>query len=299
MTNMPTFLIIGAARSGTTALYLYLKKHPDVFMSENKETNFFAFENEQLDCAGPGADYINNSTTHLRDYQAQFAGVSTESAIGEASPLYLYSEQAPGRIHKHLPGVKLIAILRNPVEQAFSHYLYARRQMLEPLDDFAAALKAQGERKEARWQPLFQYSQFPKYHQQMERYYKVFPASQLKIFTYEEFEENPQSVLTDIFSFIGVDSGFISDLGYRPNTGGVPKNRMVQDILMRPYLVTRLAGSLIPKAMKRRIRDAVSDRNLEKPRFPADAKELLITELREDILKLQDLLQRDLSGWLK
>lgn len=295
---MPTFLIIGAARSGTTALYLHLKKHPDIFMSENKESNFFAFENEVPDCNGPGADYINNSTTRLSDYQALFTGVTTERAIGEAAPLYLYSSEAPRRIHVHLPAVKLIAVLRNPVEQAFSHYLYARRQMLEPLDNFTAALKAQDERKREHWQPLFQYSRFPRYHQQLERYYDAFPGEQIRVFTYEEFEQTPRAVLSSIFSFVGVDPDFDSDIAYRPNTGGVPRNRLLQDILMRPHRLTRLAGRWVPNAIKRRIRDAVSDRNLVKPPFPEQAKEFLKAELREDILKLQDLLKRDLSAWL-
>lgn len=296
---MPTFLIIGAARSGTTALYVYLKEHPDVFMSENKEANFFAYENEQLSCTGPGADYINNSVTRLVDYQRQFEGVVGETAIGEASPLYLYSAKAAKRIRHHLPDVKLIAILRNPIDQAFSHFLYAKRQMLEPLDDFTAALDAQAERKEKCWQPLFQYSEFPRYHQQLARYYAVFPENQIKLYLYEELVEDSSSVVADIYSYIGVDPGYVPDFSYRPNTGGVPRNRFLQNLVMQPHLITRVAGWLIPEKVKRRIRDAVSDRNLFKPPCPEDARDRLKRELREDILKLQNLLKRDLSAWLQ
>ncbi len=113
---MPTFLVIGAARSGTTALYTYLKQHPMVFMSSVKETNFYAFEGEKLECRGPGADYINNSITNLANYRELFAMASNEMARGEVSPLYLYSEKAPKRVRKHIPDVQLIAILRNPIE---------------------------------------------------------------------------------------------------------------------------------------------------------------------------------------
>ena len=103
MSRMPTFLVIGAARSGTTALYMYLRQHPEIFMSPNKETNFFAFEDEALNCRGPGSDYINNSITRLPDYLRMFDGVSGETAIGEASPLYLYVEKTPLRIFHHVP----------------------------------------------------------------------------------------------------------------------------------------------------------------------------------------------------
>lgn len=299
MDKMPTFLVIGAARSGTTALYTYLKQHPDIFMSVNKETNFFAFENEQLICKGPGADYINNSTTKFNDYQLQFRGLKKETAIGEASPLYLYSKKAPKRIHQHLPDVKLIAILRNPIEQAFSHFLYAKRQMLEPLENFEEALRSEQERKAQDWQPLFQYSQFPKYHEQLQRYFEVFPNKQIKVFTYEDYKSSPQKVMNDIYEFIGVDRSFICDYSYKPNAGGVPKNQLLQDIVMKPYLATRIVGHFIPERLKRRVRDAISDRNLEKPMLSTEAKAHLKIVLSDDILRLQDLLKRDLSSWLE
>lgn len=299
MDNMPTFLVIGAARSGTTALYTYLRQHPEIFMSANKETNFFAFENQAPDCAGPGADYINNSITDLREYQRLFAGISGEVAAGEASPLYLYSKDAPRRIFRHLPRVKLVAILRNPVEQAYSHYLYARRQMLEPLESFEAALEAEEERKALDWQPLFQYSKFPEYGRQLQRYFDLFSRQQIRIHSYEDFVEQPLSVLGDIFSFIGADRNFAPNLEYRPNAGGVPRNPLLQSAVMKPHLVTRLAGYLIPAEVKRRIRDAISDRNLEKPQLPGGAKDLLLARLRDDILKLEDLLDRDFSRWLE
>jgi hypothetical protein len=213
--------------------------------------------------------------------------------------LYLYSEKAARRIHHHIPNVKLIAVLRNPVEQAFSHFLYAKRQMLEPLDDFLSALEAQDERRRKGWQPLFQYSEFPKYHQQLKRYFDVFRENQLRIYLYEEFAEDPRSVLIDLFSFIGVDPEFVPDVSYRPNTGGVPRSRFLQDLVIQPHLMTRLAGRLLPEKTKRRIRDVVSARNLVKPPFPAEARNRLKSELREDILKLQGLLNRDLSAWLQ
>jgi hypothetical protein len=298
MAMMPNFLVIGAARSGTTALYTYLRQHPDVFMSPRKEANFFAFENEVLDFEGPGPEYVNNSINALADYQALFDGVANESAIGEASPLYLYSENAPQRIYAHVPDIKLIAILRNPIEQAFSHYLYAKRQVLEPLDDFMAALQAENQRKQDQWQPLFQYSQFPKYHQQLQRYYDIFPAEQIRIYLYEDFQSGQEALLKDIFSFIGVDETFAADLTYRPNAGGIPKSRLLQDLVMKPHAVTNLLGRILPEDTKRRIRDAISSRNLETPKLAPAAREHLRAELSEDIQSLQSLIGRDLSHWL-
>lgn len=299
MENRPNFLVIGAARSGTTALYSYLKQHPDVFMSKRKETNFFAFEGLELNCKGPGSDYINNSITKEADYEELFQGSNGKCAVGEISPLYLYSDQAPSGIRKRIPDVKIIAVLRNPIEQAFSHYLYARRQTIEPLDDFYKALLQQEDRKNMGWQPLFQYSKFPKYFEQLKRYYDVFPASQIKIFTYEEFEEDLPAVLSEIFEFIGIDKDYTVDVNYRPNAGGVPKSQALQNIVMKPYLFTRIVGSILPETIKTRIRDFISDINLKKPKMSKKARELLIAELSDDIKNLQNLIGKDVSHWLE
>lgn len=299
MGRMPTFLVIGAARSGTTALYTYLQQHPGVYMTPIKEPNFFAFEGQKLDVRGPGPDYINNSITDLDTYQALFEAARVGSAIGEASPLYLYAEQAPARIHHHLPDAKLIAILRNPIEQAFSHFLYAKKQTLEPLDDFTAALDAEPERARNGWQPLFQYSQFPKYHAQLQRYYELFPADQLRVYLYEDFSSDPQAVLADVFAFVGVDPDFEPDVGYRPNAGGVPRSTLIQNLVMRPHLLNRMVGRFVPEELKRRLRDAISDRNVQRPEMPGPASDRLHAELDPDIRDLQRLIGRDLSRWLE
>lgn len=105
---LPNFLIVGAARAGTTSLYYYLKQHPDVFMSPKKEIDFF--------------DVDKNFEKGLDWYERYFEGYTGQKAIGEASPLYMYLEKVPKRIAKVIPDVKLIFILRNPVDRAYSHY---------------------------------------------------------------------------------------------------------------------------------------------------------------------------------
>ncbi|OSP54414.1 hypothetical protein BV911_12485 [Pseudoruegeria sp. SK021] len=296
---MPEFLVIGAARAGTTAAYLYLRQHPDLFMSPAKEPNFFAFEGQTLICDGPGADYINNSCTDLVAYQALFSAAPDGAICGEASPLYLYAERAPERIAHHIPQAKLIAILRNPAEQAYSHYLYARRQMLEPLDDFGAAIGQEEARLAANWQPLFGYSRFPQYHAQLSRYYARFPAAQIKIVLYEDFEADPVAVMADLYRFIGVSDAVTPDVSYRPNAGGVPRNARFQNFLMQESAFTRAVAAVVPRETRRRIRDALVDRNMVKTApMPSEARALLAAAQRQDTVKLQDLIDRDLSAWL-
>jgi len=297
--RLPTFLVIGAARSGTTALYLYLRQHPNVFMPRGRETNFFAFEGEALDFRGPGAEFVNNSVVTLGAYCRLFADAPVGAAIGEVSPLYLYCPCTAERIRARLPGVRLIAILRNPIEQAYSHYLYARKEAVEPLDDFMAALDAQVDRRKARWQPLFQYVDFARYSVQLRRYFDRFPREQIRIFLYEDFASDPVRVVQEIFLFVGVDGSFVPDVSARVNAGGIPKSEWWQMLVMRPNPASKLVGNLLPTQTRRRVRDALSSMNTRRDRMPPGARERLRTELRGDIVALQRLIDRDLSSWLE
>ena len=166
---LPNFLIIGAAKAGTTSLYRYLEQHPEVYMSPVKEPKFFALGGERLDYRGPGdeARMRGASVTSLEDYRELFRGVSTETAVGEASTLYLYSERAAARIKHHVPDVKLIAVLRNPVDRAYSDFLHLVRDGIEPLTDFPQALEAEESRIRSRWAPMWHYRRRGFYHPQL------------------------------------------------------------------------------------------------------------------------------------
>ncbi|EPZ44556.1 hypothetical protein N007_10785 [Alicyclobacillus acidoterrestris ATCC 49025] len=153
---LPNFLVIGAAKAGTTALYRYLSQHPEVFMPSIKEPNYFALANREVRFQGPGDDRTNRSSiTRFADYQALFDEADGYQAVGEASPMYLYTADAANRIHDLIPNVKLIVILRDPVERAHSAYLHLRRDEREPLANFADAIAAEEERIAKHWAPMW------------------------------------------------------------------------------------------------------------------------------------------------
>jgi hypothetical protein len=295
--QLPNFLVIGAARSGTTALYQALAKHPEIFMSAVKEPNFFAFAEGALDFAGPGADFVNNSVTTFDKYRGLFADAAGAKAVGEASPLYLYSPQAPRRIAETLGPVKLVAVLRNPADQAFSHYLYARAQMIEPLGSFEEALAAEPERAAACWQPLFQYSSFPHYGEQLARFLEHFGRENLLVHTYDDFVANPDAIYRSIFTFLGVDASFAPP-GERVNMGGVPRNAGLQRFIMRPSVLSPVFRKVLPDAARQRLRDQLSGSNIVRPPFPAALRRRLLQSFSEDIGRTERLIGRDLSHWL-
>jgi Sulfotransferase family len=170
--TMPNFLIIGAGKAGTSSLYQYLKQHPQIYMSPIKETNFFALEGQDLNFADP-RDRINKySITKIEDYYAQFEAVSNETAIGEASPLYLYEPKAPEQIQHYIPDVKLIAILRNPVDRAYASFLYLHREQRESLEYFSEALDAEPSRIQNNYPWIWHYKNLGFYAEQLQRYFE-------------------------------------------------------------------------------------------------------------------------------
>lgn len=298
--SQPNFLILGAPKAGTTSLYHYLKQHPDVFMPSDKEPNiFFHLNNSTV--------YRDALTTHLRHddtetkydcYLDLFKGAKAK-AIGEASTLYLPFAHAARNIKAHLPQVKLIAILRNPAERAYSHYVHLLRDNREPIKTFAEALAAESERVASNWYPSFHYRTLGYYHAQLSSYLALFPKENLRVYLFEDLKE-PQKLATDIFRFLGVDERFQPDVSLQLNASGLPKSQALHGFVKSDNPLKTFAASLLPERFKLKIVDHINKRNLAKaPALEPTLKARLLEGYKEDILKLQDVLERDLSGWLK
>ncbi|MBE9125340.1 sulfotransferase [Coleofasciculus sp. LEGE 07092] len=295
---MPNFLIIGAAKSGTTAFYQYLKQHPQIYMSPVKEPHFFAFEGENLNFRGPRVTINQTSITNIEAYRDLFQSVSKEVAVGEASALYLYLPKAHERIKHYVPNAKLIAILRHPVDRAYASFMQLIRDEREPITDFAQALQAEEKRMQENWGFLWRYQDLGFYSIQLKRYFEAFDQRQIKVYLYEDFSTDPVGVLQNIFQFLGVDDKFVPDMSIRPNVSGVPQNRLLHNFLKEPNPLKDLFKPLVPNRLRKRITTNLTIQNLTKPQLSSELRNQLLQLFREDILKLQDLIQRDLSAWL-
>jgi hypothetical protein len=232
--------------------------------------------------------------------------VRGEKAVGEASPMYLYVPGTAERIRGYVPEAKMVAILRNPVDRAYSNYLHMVRDQREPLPTFEEALEAEQQRIEDRWYVSWHYKQMGFYHEQLRRYLDIFEREQFRIYLYENFEEDAIGVLQDIFRFLGVDDSFVPDVSQRYNESGVHKSGLLRSLhtyLLKPGPLKSLLKPLVPTRFRRkavsRVVSGIRERNLVKPPFPPEVRARLVEDYREDILKLQVLLGRDLSNWLK
>ena len=302
MPTLPNTLIIGAAKSGTTSLYDYLCQHPEAFMATPKEPRFFAYAENPPAMTGPGDASSNEAAGAvytLDAYQELFAAATTESVVGEASPVYLYDVDAPRLIQKHCPDATLIAILRNPIERAYSHFLHLVRSGREPLRDFEAALDAEDERVAEGWEWSWHYRRMGQYGAQIERYLQHVDRDRLHVYRFERLREDPVQFAQVVYRALGIDASFVPDTSLRRRATGFPKLEWVQSFIHdSAHPIRQLSRYVLPEALRDRILTTVKNANLKKPPMSDDAQIRLAETYQEDVERLGTLLDRDFSDWL-
>ncbi len=314
--TMPNFLIIGAPKSGTTALYHYLKQHPKIYMSPVKEPGFFAFEGLNIESGPPPAksdgstarpldssnryrELINNAITEIGQYQALFDGVGDEIAIGEASPAYIYHPKAPQGIHHYIPDARLIAILRHPVERAYSSFIHRVQQGGEPILDFRQVLEKEDySKRNDVWWGERHYIRVGFYYEQMRRYFDIFDRNQIKVYLYEDLVRDSTGLLEDILGFVGVNGDWLPDVSKKHLVSGIPKNQLLNSLLTQPNPIKSGLKAILPEQFRKQIVSKIQKHNIAKPPLSPEVRQELNNLYREDILKLQELINRDLSEWI-
>jgi len=291
-------MIIGAAKSGTSSLADYLGQHPDVFVSRIKEPNYFALAGMRLPTAGPGPDRVRYkllyqySVTDWAQYQAMFAAARDERAIGEGSVRYLYYKDAPARIRQALPDVRLVAILRDPVQRLFSHYCMNRQFQLEPLG-LEAALEHEQERIAADWGWDWHYASVGMYSEQLARYYALFPREQIKVFLYDEFVQDPHRVYREICEHIGVNPDFRPSMESRRMVPYHARWLALDRWLTWPSLTRRALEKTLPRRLTEQAFGTLKRLNAAPvPRLDPELRRRLAGRFKADGRALSELLGR-------
>lgn len=313
---LPNFFLAGAPKAGTTSLYYYLSQHPQIYMSPIKEPCYFASEFRPENCAKALRSAMQRNQRDLRkyldgpmqerrfggivtdweDYQRLFHRVCGQAAIGEASAGYLWSETAARNIHAKLPNAKILLILRNPADRAFSQYLHQvalgglrltfRQQIQACLENHSRTFSLQ--------YPMLE---FGFYHSQMTRFIEFFPRHNFCIHFYDDYCADPAATFASVFRFLGVDDIFTPDASQRYLELSVPRLAGVSHALRKLGIwqaVKRLTPTQLLPAARRLVFTPYRELAME----PQD-REYLMDYYAEDIGKLATLLNRDLSAWLQ
>ncbi|NTU74013.1 sulfotransferase [Candidatus Roizmanbacteria bacterium] len=298
MSNIkPRLIVGGASKSGTTALFYYLRQHPDICLSAKKELHFFSRICLEQTSRGPGDRYVLAEIPNTFDEYMSFFNHCNGGKIAiDISPSYLYHYESADMIKTHLGEVKIVFILRNPVEKAFSQYMHLVGEGREKLG-FEDALAKEDEREVARYSDMWLYKRSGFFADAIDHFFKVFGRDNVKVVFFEEFLSDPQGILHEICLFSGIDGEFRFEPVYDVNRSGHPKSALLAK-LIAPNSLTYFLRRIIPQGIGRIGRKLIKDWNVaDKPKLSDDIRSLLLTSYIDDIRRLELTLGRK-SGWI-
>ena len=294
----PDFFIVGAFKAGTTAMYEYLRAHPQLFMSVPKEPMYF------------GQDLTPRYRRMTEDeYLALFKGAADSQRSGEASPWYLYSTSAPREILDFEPKAQAIVMLRNPVDVMYAHHSQLVFNKREDLVDFGAALAAEEDRRRGeripagalRPEALF-YRHSVRFADQLRHWFDVFGRDRVHVIVFDDMIADPRAAYRATLEFLGVDPAYEVDLSvYNPNRRA--RSGMVQRLIFAPPGPLRaLFGRLRALPVAHRVRDRLVSANssrASRAEMDPELRRQLTAEFAPQVADLGELIGRDLSAWSK
>ncbi len=299
---LPDFLVIGAPKAGTTALHAALDGHPGLFMSAIKEPKFFLTDGPPPSSGGPGdAATYREHIWRRDDYEALFAHAPAGALRGESTPFYLYDRPAGLRIRSLIPHVKLIAVLRDPVERAHSNWAHLRSAGLEPIGDFVAACAAQEQRIAAGWAWFWHYAALGRYGEQLDHLYTVFPREQVLTIRYGALVDTPAATLDRICAFLGVREGAIAEVP-KENVTTHPRGSAGHRAASPPLRVVAAAGRHLPgaagAAMSRWAGALLQQGGPPRQPLTWAERQAVLPYFEADIRLLEKVTDDDFSNWL-
>ena len=307
--NLPDFLIIGAAKSGTTSLFFYLAQHPDIFLpTEFKEPGYLCFAGRQPlphNPAAPCPDMWSAVIPDFASYANLFADSRPGQRVGEATPEYLYLhdrtiETIRTTYGEKASALKYIAILRNPISRIWSHYWMFRRDGYETLPFDEAVSPGTIEARRAKgWHPSYDYRGFGLYAEQIAAWQDAFGCEALKVVLLDDLQKDTAQTCAALFRHLGVEPDYRPDTSTNYNVSGALRHDWVHELLFRrQYALKSIVRDILPAGALQAIKQRLLSWNAKKVAMPASTKDGFLAYYRNDIEALQRRINRDLSGWL-
>ena len=300
MVRKPDFFIVGAPRCGTTAMYEYLRQHPEIYMPERKEPHFLGSDLRVL-------RKFTYYTPNLNRYLALFKEGQSKKRVGEASTLYLKSRMAASEIKEFSPHASIIIMLRNPVDMIHSLHAHVVDLGAEDIEDFERALEAETDRSRGLKIPKgcgivdsLLYRDITRFSEQVGRYFKIFGRENVYVINYDDFRDNTPAVYGTVLNFLEVNSNF------QPRFDVIHGNRQVRSKMLRhlwvrrPLFLQHALMDYVPLPVTRGVQKSlrwVYSRPTPRPPMNPQLRKSLQVEFRPEVERLSELLGQDLTHW--
>jgi hypothetical protein len=299
----PDFLIVGAPKAGTTALHAALSQHPEVFVTRPKEPKYWLCDGAPPPAwRGPGDAHSQLEWIWRHDeYADLFSPAPPDALRGESTPFYLWSRGAHRRIGESLPDVRLIAVVRDPVDRAYSNWMHLWCDGLEPVGDFETAFARQDERVRAGWAPFWRYRELGLYGEQLAHLQQYVDPERILVLRYRDIVDDPPAAIDRACRFLGITPGRVATIPRDNSRSYVPPGWRPTVIGPAIRAGARL-GQFVPPEVWRRASVPLTGRlqtgDGTRPRLDPEQRARLVRHFARDVELLSDLSGQDFSDWL-
>lgn len=299
--TLPTFLVVGAGRSGTTGLVEGLRTHPGVFVTQPKEPHYFALHGQAPDFRGPGdAATINRvAVTDESAYLALFPDEHDYLALGDGSVSTLYyADRSVAEIKRINPQMRVVAILRDPIERAYSSYLYMRARGFEPCDNMLDALADEARRRDERWHHLWHYEAMSYYAEDVATLQRELGRDHVGVWFYDDLVADFTATVSSVLRFLGLPPDAAEGSGVpRVNVSGTPRLEIVQRAIAAATRNEPLRRT-VKRTTSFRFRERIRTSSLRPSEVPPDVRQHFAGTFDADLATLASLVGGDVPTWV-
>jgi hypothetical protein len=299
----PDFIIIGAPKAGTTALHSALALHPEVFTSTPKEPKYWLCgDAPPPHWVGPGDAHSQQEWIwRRRDYEALFEPAAEHQVRGESTPFYLWSYPAHRRIAEHLPEVKLVAVVRDPIDRAYSNWMHLWSDGLEKEPDFERAFDLQAQRINAGWAPFWRYRDLGLYGCQLEHLYRYVDPARVLVVRYKDIVESPATTVDRVCRFLGISESHLREIprdNSRPYAEPGWRTELIGPVLRGGAWLGQFAPPEVWRSLCKPLVSRLANGGAHRPKLSPAARARLVPHFAEDVALLSELTGEDFSPWL-
>ncbi|WP_051684047.1 sulfotransferase [Blastococcus sp. URHD0036] len=302
--RLPDFVIAGAPKAGTTALHAALATHPGLYLSPVKEPKYYMTDGRpppRSGQRGPGDAHSAQEWIWRRpEYLALFAGAPAGAVAGESTPFYLYDRAAQARLAADVPGVRVVAVVRDPVDRAYSNWVHLRADGLEPEADFLTAVRAEEERIAAGWAPFWHYRGLSRYGEQLRDLHTHLPREQVLLLRYRQLVDTPRETLDRVSRFLGVAEGVahvVAPENVKPHVADTARYRALARVARAGAALGASVPPQVWRQASRPLLSALHAGRTPRPTLPVEVRREVLAPLLADVALLEEVTGESFADW--